>query len=100
MFEFDVKREGNDVTVTLKGRLDSASAPGLYAEMEKLKGTSVDVITYQVADLEYISSAGLRVIIFTKQKLGEDTRVVMVGANETVHSVVDMTGLDSFVEMK
>lgn len=99
MFTFDIKKDGNEIETVLKGRLDASSAPQLYNEMGKFKGKDISKITFHVSELEYISSAGLRVIIFTKQKLGQNTSVCMIGANDSVKSVLTMTGCDSFVEL-
>jgi anti-anti-sigma factor len=99
MFEYDVKNADGNVTVTLKGRLDATSAPDLYTAMEKLKGTAISKILFDVKELEYIASAGLRVIIFTKQKLGQNAEVFMEGANDMVKSVLEMTGCENFVTL-
>ena len=48
-------------------------------------------------DLEYISSAGLRVIIFAKQKIGEDTEVILVNVQDSVLDVIKMSGLDNIM---
>ncbi|MDD3415562.1 MAG: STAS domain-containing protein [Lachnospiraceae bacterium] len=97
MFEYDVKNQNDVVDVTLKGRLDATHASDLLEEMKKFIGTPISKIIFHVAELEYIASAGLRVIIFTKQKIGYDAEVLLESPNETVQSVVDMTGLDNFI---
>ena len=67
MFDFNVTQDAGEVNVVLKGRLDATVAPQLHSEMDKMEGTDVKKVTFDVKDLEYIASAGLRVIIFTKQ---------------------------------
>ncbi len=99
MFIFNVESKDKIIDVTLKGRLDATAAPDLFKEMEKHQGEDVNKIVFHVEELEYIASAGLRVIIFTKQKIGEKADVVMKGANEMVKSVLEMTGCDSFVTL-
>ncbi len=97
MFDFRVTSQNKVLDVTLKGRLDAVAAPDLFKEMEKHQGEDVDKIVFHVSELEYIASAGLRVIVFTKQKIGQNADVQMEGANEMVKSVLEMTGCDSFV---
>ncbi|MBR0282697.1 MAG: STAS domain-containing protein [Oscillibacter sp.] len=99
MFAYDVKKNGTDVDVTLTGRLDGAVAPQLHEQMVALQGQDIKNITFHVKDLEYISSAGLRVILFAKQKLGADTRLYLKDVGEGVRSVLEVTGFDNFVEM-
>lgn len=97
MFDFQVQNNAGDVDVTLKGRLDATVAPKLHEEMAKLQGSEVKKVTFHVKELDYIASAGLRVIIFSKQKLGRDTQIFMEDVNDDVRQVIEMTGCDNFV---
>lgn len=58
----------NGITVALAGRLDTSTAPELEAELEKLLPTAAS-LTFDLANLEYISSAGLRVILKTQKEM-------------------------------
>lgn len=97
MFDYHVESQGEIQEITLKGHLDATQAPVLMEEMKKLIGTQVSKIVFHMEELEYIASAGLRVIIFTKQKVGYHAEVIMKGVIPEVKSVMDMTGLDNFV---
>jgi anti-sigma B factor antagonist len=97
MFDFNVTQDAGEVNVVLKGRLDATVAPQLHTEMAKMEGTDIKKVTFDVKDLEYIASAGLRVIIFTKQKLGADTQIFMKDVNQDVMQVLEMTGCNNFV---
>jgi anti-sigma B factor antagonist len=97
MFDFNVTQDAGEVNVVLKGRLDATVAPQLHTEMAKMEGTDIKKATFDVKDLEYIASAGLRVIIFTKQKLGADTQIFMKDVNQDVMQVLEMTGCNNFV---
>lgn len=83
--------------ITLKGRLDSNNAPGLADELMKLVELSPKHVVFFANDLVYISSAGLRVIIFAKQKIGVDPTVSLVGAKPEVIDILKMTGFDKFL---
>jgi anti-sigma B factor antagonist len=97
MFDFKVTENAGEVDVVLKGRLDATVAPQLHEEMAKMQGSDIKKVTFDVKELEYIASAGLRVIIFTKQKLGADTQIFMKDVNDDVKQVIEMTGCDNFV---
>lgn len=99
MFDFNIKKNGGEVDVKLVGRLDASVAPELHSKMAEMQGQDIKKVTFDVKELEYIASAGLRVIIFAKQKLGADTEIFMKDASEEVRSVIEMTGCDNFVTM-
>jgi anti-anti-sigma factor len=86
--------------IELIGRLDATNAPALQDELKKLIGQKVTDLVFLAKDLEYISSAGLRVIIFAKQKIGAAASVYFVGAQEGVLSVIKMSGLDTFMTIQ
>jgi anti-anti-sigma factor len=96
--KFNVVLENEIIKITLSGNLDAKNAPHLSEELKKFMGKDIKKIVFLVKDLEYISSAGLRVIIFSKQKMGDDVKVIMAGAQEDVLDVIKMSGLDSMME--
>ena len=57
-------------------------------------------LVFFAGDLEYISSAGLRVIIFAKQKIGMDAQVYLIGAPEAILNVIKMSSLDNFMTIQ
>jgi len=95
--KFSVTYEEGVANIDLSGRLDATNAPALQEELKKLIGQSVRRLVFYAKDLEYMASAGLRVIIFAKQKIGADAQVYLIGAQEMVLDVIQMTGLDNFM---
>ena len=83
--------------VELAGRLDATNAEGLQAELKGFTGQKVSKLIFFAKDLEYISSAGLSVIIFAKQKVGVDAHLFLVAAPEAILNVIKMSGLDHFM---
>ncbi|MBI4651632.1 STAS domain-containing protein [Candidatus Desantisbacteria bacterium] len=89
--------ENGIAKIDLNERLDASNAPAFQEEMKKIIGQNITSIVFNSQKLEYISSAGLRVIIFAKQKLGEDAKIYMIGAKDVVLNVLKMSGLDNFM---
>lgn len=89
----DKKVEDGTLTLALAGRLDTNTAPELESEL-KLDGVS-DVV-FDFAALDYISSAGLRVLLSVqKAMMACGGKMSVAHANEMVRGVFQITGLDS-----
>lgn len=82
---------GNDLTLSLAGRLDTTTAPQLEAELkESLAG--VKHLVLDIKALEYLSSAGLRVLLSTQKLMNKQGSMVVRGANETITEIFEVTG--------
>jgi anti-anti-sigma factor len=78
-------------TVHLDGRLDAESVALLDHELSKLADAPVDVVVFDLAGLEYISSAGLRSIFGMRQTLAAQSgRIVLLNARPQVQKVFDI----------
>jgi anti-anti-sigma factor len=66
-------------------------------EVEKAASAEVKKLVLMMQDLEYMASAGLRVLIFAKQKMGADVDIYLVGTQEMVLDTVKKTGFDHSV---
>ena len=88
---------GNLAKITLCGSLDANNATAFQEELKKLIGANIDRIVFYAKDLIYISSAGLRAIIFAKQKIGAHANVYLIAAQDAVLNIVKMSGLDNFM---
>ena len=84
-------QEGTKLTVALEGRLDTTTAPQLEGELR----TAVDGINdlvFDLAKLEYISSAGLRVLLAAQKVMNKQGNMVIRNANEDLMEIFDVTG--------
>ena len=78
-------------TIHLDGRLDSDTVALLDSELNNLVDSPVDVVVFDLAGLEYISSAGLRSIFGTRQTLAARSgRIVLLNARPQVQKVFDI----------
>ena len=86
------KFENGRQTFVVSGSLDTVTSPALQAEVDKL-GEPVRELTFDFSQLNYISSAGLRVMLTANKKmLSRGGTMSISGANESVREVFDMTG--------
>ena len=82
---------GNQLTVALEGRLDTVTAPQLEAALSNaLDG--VTELTLDFAKLEYISSAGLRVLLTTQKVMNKQGSMVIKNVNEVIMDIFQITG--------
>ena len=84
-------KEGSKRTITLEGRLDTTTAPELETELK----TALDGVTelvFDIKDLAYISSAGLRVLLSAQKVMNKQGSMVIRGASEEVMEIFDVTG--------
>ena len=78
-------------TIHLQGRLDSNTVGLLDKELSTLAASPVDVVVFDLADLEYINSAGLRSIFATRQAIAARSgRIVLLNARPQVQKVFDI----------
>ena len=82
---------GTELTLTLNGRLDTTTAPQLEAELKaSLEG--VEKLVLDFAALDYMSSAGLRVLLGAQKQMNKQGEMVVRHVNETIAEVFDVTG--------
>ena len=87
----DKTANGTELTMTLSGRLDTTTAPQLEAELK----ASIDGVEHLVLDfaaLEYLSSAGLRVLLSAQKIMNKQGSMVVRNVNETIAEIFEVTG--------
>ncbi len=97
-FEITSRKAGHTQFLSLRGRLDTLTAPDLLAlyREENEKGSS-DRVDIDMKNLEYISSAGLRVLLIMVKDRPEQGSVTLRGLNSTVKAVIMDSGFDGLV---
>ena len=83
--------EGNKLTIALAGRLDTTTAPDFENEINSsLNGVSELVLDF--AELEYVSSAGLRVILAAQKTMNKQGSMKLVNVSTDIMDVFEITG--------
>ena len=91
-------RIDDNLVITLEGRLDSTNSQELMDTINNsLQGVTDLVIDLE--KLEYMSSAGLRVMLFAQKTMNKQGSMIVRNASELVRSVFDITGMDSVINM-
>ena len=89
----NVERNFELVTLEITGRLDTTTAPNLEAVINEISEDTKELI-FNIAELEYISSAGIRVLLSAYKKMNQNGGIMRIEkANEMVREVFEMTGL-------
>lgn len=88
--------------VKLHGHIDASIAPALMEELKPLiaQKDKIKKLVFYADELEYIASAGIRAVVFAKQKLGGKVQVYLIGASEMILDVFKMTGIDKFLTIQ
>ena len=82
---------GTSLTVALEGRLDTTTAPELEQSLKESMDSATE-LTLDFSKLDYISSAGLRVLLAAHKAMAKKSGMKVVNANEMVKEVFDVTG--------
>lgn len=82
---------GTELTVTITGRLDTTTAPQLEAEFKQNIG-GVEKLVLDFTALEYLSSAGLRVLLAAQKVMNKQGEMIIKNVNETINEIFEVTG--------
>lgn len=92
-------KNGTELTVSPEGRLDTLTAPELEAEL-KTSLDGVTALTLDLTKLEYISSAGLRVLLSTQKLMNKQGSMKVTGVQSEVMEIFDMTGFSDVLTVE
>ena len=87
---------GAALTVALEGRLDTTTAPKLEEELRD----GITRLVFDVEKLEYISSAGLRVLLAMQKLMNQQGEMVLQNVNEAVMEVFEVTGFSDILRIE
>ena len=97
--EINKTQEGSKLNLSLVGRLDTVTSPQLQELLDNsLNG--IDELVFDFAKLDYISSAGLRVLLATNKKMVKAGKMIIRNVNDVVQEVFDMTGFADILNIE
>lgn len=95
----NLSQDGSTLIVAIDGRLDTRTAP----ELESTVKASIEGITdlvFDLAGLEYISSAGLRVLLSSQKTMNNQGTMVVKNVNEDVNDIFEVTGFSDILTIE
>ena len=99
MLNITKKAEGSKLTVFLEGRIDTTTAPSLDDELNaSLDG--VEELVMDLDKLDYISSAGLRVLLSAQKTMNKQGKMIVKNASEEVMEIFEVTGFSDILTIE
>ena len=99
MLEIQTTLEDGRLTVVLSGELNTTTSPKLETAIEN-DLENINDIVFDMTDLSYITSAGLRILLFSQQELEDRGSVIVRGASPVIREVIEVTGFDSILTLE
>ena len=99
MLNINKNVENNCLTVALEGRLDTATAPQLEQEL-KASLDGAQAVVLDLEKLEYISSAGLRVLLSAQKIMNKQGSMEIRNVNEVIMGIFEVTGFTDILTIK
>lgn len=98
-FNAILETTNNTAKIILSGELKASTAPIFKTEVEKAAATNPERLVLVMKDLSYMASAGLRVLIFAKQKMGANVDIYIISPQEMVMDTIKKTGFHHSVKI-
>ena len=96
--EITQKEENGIVSIVIKGRLDADSSPEAEKVVKNALGEQTDRILFDLGQMEYLSSAGLRVLLSAaKEMRRREGKIVLCSLNEFVKEIFEVSGFQSLI---
>lgn len=87
----------SELTVALQGRLDTTTAPQLEAELQL---EDVTALKFDFTELEYVSSAGLRILLAAQKVMNKQGTMVLTGVSDEIMEVFEITGFSDILTIE
>ncbi len=92
-------REAKSLKISLEGRFDTGTAPQLE-EIVRTELADVETLIFDFAKLEYISSAGLRVLLAAQKIMNKQGRMVVKNVSDEVKEIFEVTGFTDILTLE
>ena len=91
--------EDKILNVKVEGRLDTATAPELKKELEEVLGEAEELV-FDFEGLEYMSSAGLRILLATQKKMSAKGGMKVTNVNDVISEIFEITGFSDILTIE
>ena len=99
MLNIEKKACGKELVLNLEGRLDTLSSPELEKVLRE-ELNDVSDLTIDMEKLEYISSAGLRVLLLGQKRMRTEGSMKIKNVNETIQEIFEVTGFNDILTIE
>ena len=99
MLNINKTMENQSAVVSLEGRLDTVTAPELEKALQEIMPELTE-LTLDFAALDYISSAGLRVLLSTQKVMNKQGKMTLTNVNEAVMEIFEVTGFTDILTIR
>lgn len=97
--DINVKNENNVVSVALSGRLDTTTAPAFESKLSEFITTANELVL-DFSNLDYVSSAGLRVLLSAQKEMNKHGNMKLTNVKEEVMEVFEITGFSDILTIE
>ena len=99
MLDINKAINGNECVISLKGRLDTLTAPQLEEELNACIDSAENLV-FDFSELEYISSAGLRVLLSAQKTKNAGGSMTVKNVSEEIREIFDVTGFSDILTIE
>ena len=98
--EIKQEKNGNELTIYLDGRLDTTTSPKLEQELKDSLDDNTKKLVIDLEKLEYMSSAGLRVLLQAQKQMNKQGEMIVRSVNETIKDIFEVTGFSDILTVE
>lgn len=96
--KIDKTVNGGELVIKLEGRLDTNTSPKLEEEIGDL--TRIEILIFDFQGLEYISSAGLRILLVCQKKMNGQGNMIVRNVNDEIKEILAITGFSNLLTIE
>ena len=96
--KIDLKKEDKKLTIKLGGKLDTNTSPELDSKMNELEG--MEEVIIDMKELDYISSAGLRVLLYMQKVMNKQGKMTIINVCDNVMDIFEVTGFSDILDIE
>lgn len=98
--QIQTNKQENTLTVKIIGRIDTITSPVLEKQIKQDFTPEIEEIIFDFQEVEYMSSAGIRVIMATDKAISKQGQMKLINVNEEIMEIFEITGLSDILEIE